>query len=333
MHNFARTIICTFIGMWCWGAVVAAPAGKQVPLDPNLPFYRPVEKLSGELKLGGANTLSHVAAVWIAGFQEFYPEVNISIEVHGSRQAIADVQADKVDIGLLSRTIFPEEVKDFEKTTGYPPTVLTPCLERTAIYVHKENPIKGLTLAQLDAIYGTECKRGCEKPYRKWGQLGLKGKWSNLPITVHGRTMDTGSQVFMQEAVLLGSSIRDDVLQHKSNVDMLNAVAQEPGGVGFGGLSYATSDVRPVPLAFAEGQEFVAIDSPEADQGHYPLIRRLEIVVQYDPQKQLQPVNREFIKYVFSRLGQEDVVKAGFQPIPARPARVALDAVGQGLAR
>jgi phosphate transport system substrate-binding protein len=311
----------------------ARAASNVSPLDPNLPFYRPVDKLSGELKLGGSNTMSHVATVWINSFTAFYPDVKITIDVNGSRDAVESVQAGETNIGLLSRTISPEEVKAFQDKLGYPPAVLTPCLERTAIYVNKDNPIKGLTIAQLDAMLGTECKRGAKEPCRTWGQLGLTGEWAKTPVNVHGRTLDTGSQVFLQEAVMLGSPLRQDIVSHKSNIEIVEAVAKDKGGIGFGGLSYATSDVKAVPLALLEGQEFVAIDSPEADQGLYPLVRRLQLVVKHDPKQELDPLQREFIKYVFSQMGQEDVIKAGFQAIPARPARVALDAVGLGLSR
>lgn len=314
-------------------ASMASAASEVSLIDPNLPFYRPVEKLSGELKLGGSNTMSHVATVWINSFTTFYPNVKITIDVNGSRDAVDSVQAGETHIGLLSRTISPEEVKAFQEKLGYPPTVVTPCLERTAIYVNKDNPIEGLTITQLDAIFGTECKRGAKEPCRTWGQLGLTGEWTKLPINTHGRTFDTGSQVFLQEAVMLGSPLRQDITSHKSNIGIVEAVAKDKGGIGFGGLSYATSDVRAVPLALHEGQPFVAIDSPEADQGLYPLVRRLQLVVKHDPKKQLEPVEREFIKYIFSQMGQEDVIKAGFQAIPARPARVALDTVGLGLSR
>jgi phosphate transport system substrate-binding protein len=326
------------LGMFLFVVLLTMASGSRAAsdvclLDPNLPFYRPVDKLSGEIKLGGSNTMSHVATVWINGFTTFYPDVKITVDVNGSRDAVESVQAGETHIGLLSRTISPEEVKTFQDKLGYPPTVLTPCLERTAIYVNKDNPIKGLTIAQLDAMFGTECKRGAKEPCRTWGQLGLTGEWAKLPVNVNGRTFDTGSQVFLQEAVMLGSPLREDIVSHKSNIGIVEAVAKDKGAIGFGGLSYATGDVKAVPLALHEGQPFVAIDSPEADQGLYPLVRRLQLVVKHDPQQALDPVEREFIKYVFSQMGQEDVIKAGFQAIPARPARVALDAVGLGISR
>lgn len=313
-------------------AATAVPTGR-VALDPNLPYYRPVESLSGELKLGGSNTLSHIAAGWIDSFTQFYPDVKISIEVNGSRQAVTDVEAGNTHIGLLSRTVRREEVEAFQKKFGYGPTVLTPCMERTAIFVHKDNPIEGLTLSQLDSIYSPECRRGSDKPCGTWAYFGVTGDWGKRSVVAHGRTKDTGSQVFMQESVMLGAPLREDMVAHKTNVELVQAIGNDPNSVGFAGLSYATPDVKAVPLGFSEEEGFVAIDSPEADRGLYPLVRRLQLVVKHDPQTKLPPLQQEFIKYVFSRLGQEDVVKAGYQAIPARPARVALDAVGLGISR
>ncbi len=338
-HGFRThcTRLCTLalLACSCLTNAHADSALRRAPvsLDPNLPYYRPVEKLSGELKLGGSNTLSHIASFWIESFKQFYPDVQFSIEVNGSRQAVKDVEAGNTQIGLLSRTVHRNEIEAFRKAFGYPPTVLTPCMERTGIFVHKDNPIEGLTLAELDSIFSEACRRNAEKPARTWGQLGLRGEWAQRPVIAHGRTYDTGSQVFMQQAVMLGAEMRDDLQTHKGNVEMLRAVGADPHSIGFSGLSYATPDVRAVPLAFTEQEGYVAIDSVEADRGLYPLVRRLQLVVKHKPDAELPALEREFIKYVFSRLGQEDVVKAGFQPIPARPARVALDSVGLGLAR
>ena len=259
--------------------------------------------------------------------------MKIAIEVNGSRQAVKDVEAGNTHIGLLSRTVHREEVEAFQKKFGYPPTVLTPCLERTGVFVHKDNPIKGLTLSQLDSIYSLECRRGNDKPCGTWAHFGLEGDWGKRPVVSHGRTKDTGSQVFIQQAVMLGAPLREDMVAHKSNIELIKAIAADPNAVGFCGLSYATPKVKAVPLGFSEQEGFVAIDSPEADRGLYPLVRRLQLVVKHDPKVDLPQIEQEFIKYVFSRLGQEDVVKAGFQAIPARPAHIALDAVGLSISR
>ncbi len=329
----SAAFFAVLLNICCMLPTIAEGNGAPVLLDPNLPIYHPQERLAGELKLGGSNTMSHVAAVWANSFKQFYPEVKISIDIFGSRKAVAAVKSGETNIGLLSRSMRRDEVADFASTIGYPPTVLTPCLERTAIFVHKDNPIRGLTFAQVDAIYSTTRQRGATQPIRTWGELDVSGPLASKPITAHGRGSDTGSQVFFQEAIMLGGKIRGDLKAHKSNIDMLKAVAADPTGIAFGGMSYTSPAVRAVPLAFAQGQPFVAIDSPEADRGHYPFVRRLQLVVNRNPKQKLNPLQREFIRYAFSRQGQEDVVKAGLQAIPAPPARVALDAIGLGVAR
>jgi len=333
LKSFSSVLSTVLIVACCFQPSIAANNAAPVLLDPNLPIYRPQQRLEGQLKLGGSNTMSHVAAVWADSFKQFYPEVKISIDIFGSRKAVEAVRSGETNFGLLSRSLSRVEGDQFVSELGYPPTVLTPCLERTAIYVHKDNPIRGLTFAQADAIYSTTRQRGAPKSISTWGELGVSGALASQRISAHGRSSDTGSQVFFQEAIMLGGQIRKDLQGHKSNIDMLKALGSDPTGIAFGGMSYTSPAVRAVPLAFAEGQPFVAIDSPEADQGMYPLVRRLQLVVNRNPKQKLSTIETEFIKYAFSRQGQEDVVKAGFQAIPAPPARVALDAIGLGVAR
>jgi phosphate transport system substrate-binding protein len=320
-------LLATSLMLW------AATAQAQVALDPNLPVYRPVASLKGELKLIGSNTMSHVASVWADSFRQFYPDVKITIDINGSREAVSSVEEGAAHMGLLSRTISQKEIDEFAKTFGHPPKVLTPCLERIAIYVHKDNPIRGMTLKQVDAIFSSTCKRGEAQPIRTWGQLGFPGAWKDQPVVAIGRSTDTGSQLFFQEAVLLGGEFRQDLQDQPDNLGLTKAISTDPRGVGFAGISYDSPDIRAVPLALQAEGPFVAIDSPEADAGQYPLVRPLQLVVNHDPAKPLPAVEQEFLKYVFSRLGQEDVIKAGFQTIPAAPAHIALDSVGLGVAR
>jgi phosphate transport system substrate-binding protein len=331
MHKLGASTLAAALVLW---TAASTALGQGVALDPNLPVYRPVSQtLQGELKLTGSNTMSHVAAVWASGFRQFYPDVKISINVEGSREAVSSVASGQAHIGLLSRSITAEEVAAFQQQLKHPPQVLTPCLERMAIYVHKDNPIKGLTLQQIDAVFSADCKRGATQPIRTWGQLGFPGAWATQPVTAQGRNNDTGSQVFFQEAVLLGGKYREDLQGHPDNLELLNAIVADPRSIGFAGICYDNPNVRTVPVAIGPQGPFVAIDSPEADAGAYPLVRPLQLVVDHDPAKGQPAMQAEFIKYVFSSRGQEDVIKSGFQAIPAQPANIALDAVGLGVAR
>ncbi|MEZ6057506.1 MAG: phosphate ABC transporter substrate-binding protein [Planctomycetaceae bacterium] len=316
--------------LWALGVVMTLSSTlmAQVPLDPDMPTYRPVSSLKGELRLTGSSTMANVASVWAASFRQFYPEVKITIQTTGSRAAVASVLESSADIGLLSRSINKEERDLYLKARGSEATVVTPCLERIGVYVHKDNPIRGLTLAQIDGIFSEDCKRLNDKPIRTWGQLGFPGAWATQPVMVHGRDDDTGSQVFMQEAVMLGGTVRKDIKTHASNNEMMKGIAADPRSVGFAGHSYETQNVRSVPLSIRPEGPYVAIDSEEADHGQYPLMRPLQLVIDHVPGKELPEIEREFIRYVFSSRGQEDVIKAGFQGISGKPAHIALDSIG-----
>ena len=318
--------------MVLWSSATSTALG-QVGLDPNLPTYRPVNNLQGELKLSGSSTMSSVAAVWASSFRQFYPNVQITIDSTGSRNAVQAVEDFDAHIGLLSRTITQEEIDSFVRVHRHTPQVLTPCLERMAVYVHKDNPIRGLTISQVDAIFGEDCKWGAEKPVRTWGQLGFPGAWEKQPVIAQGRSADTGSQVYWHDVVLRNGAFRADLKENESNLDMMKAIGADPRSVGFAGLSYATHEVRAVPLAITPEGPFVSIDSPEADAGQYLLMRPLQLVVDHDPQIELPAIQKEFIRYVFSNRGQEDVIKAGFHAISAKPAHIALDQVGLESAR
>jgi phosphate transport system substrate-binding protein len=328
-----RLVALSLLTLFVLGAPGNSPVFGQAMLDPNLPVYRPVASLQGELNLAGSNTMSHVAATWADSFRQFYPDVTINITITGSREAVTTVQGGTAHIGLLSRSITADEVAAFQAAKGHAPQVLTPCSERIAIYVHKDNPIRGLTLEQVDGIFSTTCQRGAKEPIRTWGQLGFPGAWATQPVMARGRSGDTGSQVYIQEAVLLGGEFRKDMADHPDNLSLLDAITNDPRSVGFAGLCYDNPNVRTVPIAIQAGTPHVAVDSAEADAGQYPLLRPLQLVVDPDPAQPLPAAEAEFIKYVFSRLGQEDVIKSGFQPIPSRPANIALDSVGLGIAR
>lgn len=306
------------------------PAAAQSPVDPSLPVYRPSEKLEGKLTLSGSYTMAQVAAVWSDGFRQFHPDLQIDVQVTGAVDAVQAVAAGEAQIGMLSRTILQSEITAFQEKHGHPPVVLTPTHECIAVFVHKDNPIKGLTLQQLDSIFSFTLRRGAAKPAATWGDLGVTGALATQPILVHGRRQATGVQVFFQEVVLAGGEFRPDMREIVDNVGMVKTLAETPNAIGFAGGTFSSSGVRAVPLAVEAGQPFVAYDSIEATRGQYPLVRPLQLVVKQNAGQPLPPFEAEFLKYVFSRFGQEDVIRAGLHPISARQAQLSLDTVGLG---
>lgn len=326
------------LGLLLLGTLVAAgalatPAPAQSPVDPSLPGYRAEEKLEGQLTLSGSYTMAQMAAIWSESFRQFHPDVTIDIKVTGAVEAVNAVNTGDADIGMLSRTVLQSEIEAFNKAHGHAPTVLTPTYESIAVFVHKDNPLKGLTLQQLDAIFSSTRLRGAKSTPATWGDLGVTGDLAASPIACQGRRQATGAQVYFQEVVLAGGEFRKDMQEIPGNTDMVQVISANPAAIGFAGATFATADVKSVPLAIEAGQPFVAVDSVEAARGQYPLIRPLQLVINQAPGEELPPLQAEFIKYVFSRFGQEDVLRGGLHPITARPAQTALDAVGLGAVR
>lgn len=306
-----------------------APGFAEVPatgvaVDPTLLPYERVLKLDGNLKLVGSNTMSHLAGVWGDHFRRMYPDVKIDIYVEGAINAVDAVIDGKAHMGLLSRDITEAEVRRFHEKFGYLPTVLTGGLEAQVIFVHKDNPIESISLSQLDAIFSTSLKRGEAKTFKTWGDLGVEGEWANRPIVTHGRRAATGSQVFLQSAILGGGEFRTDMVSHESNADLIAGVAGSLGGIGFCGSSHESNDVKMVPVSLRTGDPSV---DPRA--ANYPLVRRLQLVLNNNPEGGNAPLQTEFIKYVFSRSGQQDVLISGFLPVPSAAANISLQAIGE----
>lgn len=292
-------------------------------IDPSLPVYQRVDSLKGKITLVGSDTIAQLAAVWGESFQQLYPEVTVEVQVKGSVNAVPSLISGDAQFGLLSRQVSEEEVKAFHEKFGYLPTLLTPSLEPLAVIVHKDNPIESLTLAQVDAIFSQTRKRGAEKAVTTWGDLGLAGQWAQQPVNCQVRNEQTGSQVFFQQVVMGNGAFRSDAHANPSNVELVKAVAANPNAIGFCGSIYTRPEVKAVPIAWKAGEPALA-----TTQAGYPLVRPLQIVVNKAPNKPLPEVEREFIKFILSHRGQQDVIVSGFASVPGRAAQIARDAAG-----
>ena len=328
-------------GMVClaWAALAVVTLGgtsvchAQAPIDPKLPVYRPsAEKLTGTLKFVGSDTMSQVASVWAEGFKRFHPDVKIEIKVENSQAAVEEVAAGTASFGLLSREIQKSEVTAFEKKAGHGPKILTPCLEALAIFVHKDNPLQGLTLAQVDAIFSSSLKRGAKEGHtesiRTWGDLGVKGELASKEIKVIIRGEETGPQDYFKMMVMHGGEFRESAHKLDSNLELVKGIAADKTAIGFADSIYELPGIKATPIALEAHHPFASIESVGSDGAGYPLVRPLQLVVNQPADAHLTALQGEFLKYVFSQIGQEDVVKVGFAPITARPAQVALGSVG-----
>ena len=300
----------------------------QVQVDPALPEYKPVSGVSGSLKSVGSDSMNNLMTLWAEGFLGMYPNVQIEIEGKGSSTAPAALSAGTAQFGPMSRAMKGGEIDAFEKRYGYKPVALRTSIDVLAVYVNKDNPIKGLTLQQVDAIFSSTRRGGAASEIRTWGEAGLTGAWANLPISLYGRNAASGTYGFFKENALFGGDYKDAVKEQPGSSSVVQGVASERAGIGYSGIGYRTADVRPVALAREAGGEFYEAVAENAYTGNYPLARFLYVYINARPGQELDPVRREFIKYMFSRQGQEDVVRDGYFPVDANIARETLSSLG-----
>ena len=306
---------------------VQRAAAQAVQLDANLPAYQVVPGVSGSLKSIGSDTMNNEMALWAEGFKKAYPNVQIEIEGKGSSTAPPALIGGTADFGPMSRPMKAAEMDDFEKRYGYKPVGVPTSIDMLAIYVHKDNPIKGLSLQQVDAIFSKTRKGGLDKEIRTWGDLGLTGEWASQPISLYGRNSASGTYGYFKEHALFKGDYRDDVKEQPGSSSVVQAVASDRFAMGYSGIGYKTADVRAVPLS-TKGTSFVEATPANAYSGDYPLSRFLLLYVNAKPGAQLDPLRREFLLYVLSKEGQSDVIKDGYFPVTAEIARKALASVG-----
>ena len=302
-------------------------AKAEVAVDPNLPDYKAVKGVSGSIKSVGSDTLNNLMALWAEGFKKYYPNVTVEIEGKGSSTAPPALIAGTSNLAPMSRSMKDGEIDEFVGKFGYKPTALPTSIDMLAVYVHKDNPIKGMSFAQVDAVFSKTRKMGHSENITNWRQLGMSGRFSNLPVSVYGRNSASGTYGFFKEHVLGKGDYKDSVKEQPGSSAVVQGVATDLGGIGYSGIGYKTADVRVVPLA-KSGSSYIPAEAQYAYSGEYPLARFLYIYVNYKPGSNMDPLRSEFAKFIFSKQGQEVVVKDGFLPVTAKIAGEALSSIG-----
>ncbi len=300
------------------GLGLAGQAGAVTKLDPKLPEYHRASGVSGNLSSVGSDTLANLMTLWAEEFKRVYPNVNIQIQAAGSSTAPPALTEGTANLGPMSRKMKSKEIEAFERRHGYKPTAIPVAIDALAVYVHKDNPIEGLTIPQVDAIFSSTRKCGYREDITKWGQLGLEGSWKRRNIQLFGRNSVSGTYGYFKKKALCKGDFKNTVNEQPGSASVVQSVSASLNGIGYSGIGYKTSGVRAVPLAKKPGKPFIAATPENAVKGGYPLSRFLYVYVNKHPNKPLLPLEREFIKLVLSQTGQQVVIKDGYIPLPAK---------------
>ncbi len=317
------------LGVLCVGAFIVerASALDVLTVDAAIKPYQKSEGISGNLNSVGSDTLNNLMTLWAEGFQKVYPNVKIQIEGKGSGTAPPALIAGTAQLGPMSRQMKATELDEFEKKFGYKPMEIKVAVDALAVFVHKDNPITGLTLAQVDAIFSKSRRRGLENDIATWGQLGLTGDWAKRPISLYGRNSASGTYGYFKEKALENGDYKDTVKEQPGSASVVNSVSVDLGGIGYSGVGYKTAGVKAVPLAM-EGSQFITASAENSYSGEYPLSRFLYVYLNRNPQKPLDPLTREFVKFILSSGGQQIVLKDGYFSLTAGVASEAMSKLG-----
>lgn len=303
---------------------LACAAAVQAAVDPKLPEYAVTAGVSGNVNSVGSDTLANLMTLWSEEYKKLYPNVNIQIQSAGSSTAPPALTEGTSNFGPMSREMKEAEIQAFEAKYGYKPTKVPVAIDVLAVYVNKDNPIKGLTLAQLDAIYSATRKCGGEKNITSWGDLGLTGAWAKRDITLYSRNAVSGTYGYFKDEALCKGDYKANMNEQPGSASVVQGVSESINAIGYSGIGYKTSGVRAVPLAKVGYQEFVEADAAHGLDGTYPLSRKLFIYVNKKPNQPLDKLQLEFFKYVLSKQGQQAVERDGYIPLPAELAEKAL---------
>jgi phosphate transport system substrate-binding protein len=304
------------VGVLLAAVLTAGPEGQQVlKVDPAIPSYQKGSGVSGNLSSIGSDSMNNLMTLWAETFRKYYPNVKVQVEGKGSSTAPPALIAGTAQFGPMSRTMRSTEIDQFEQRYGYKPAEIRTSYDALSVYVHKDNPIKELSLAQVEAIFGKSRKRGFKSNVTTWGQLGLTGEWANKPIGLYGRNSASGTYGFFREHVLKNGDYKDTVKEQPGSASVVQGITEDRYAIGYSGAGYRTSGVRAVPLSEQPNGPYYEGTYEEVTSGKYPLSRFLYVYVNKAPGKPLDPVPLEFLKLVMSKEGQEVVIKDGYMPL------------------
>ena len=309
-----------------FAAAGVGAASAFAAVDPSIPAYEKTSGVSGNLSSVGSDTLANLMTLWAEEYKRLYPSVNIQIQAAGTSTAPPALTEGTANLGPMSREMKDNELQAFESKYGYKPTAVPVAVDALAVFVHKDNPIKSLDMAQIDGIFSATRLCGGTN-VKNWGDVGLTGEWADKPVQLFGRNSVSGTYGYFKEAALCKGDFRGNVNEQPGSASVVQSISSTVNAIGYSGLGYKTASVRAVPLSKKGGEAFEASEA-NALAGKYPLSRFLYVYVNKAPNKPLSPMEAEFVKLVLSKQGQEVVVKDGYIPLPAKVVEKAKQELG-----
>ena len=303
------------IGLLALQWTLVAPL-SYADVDSKLKSYKKTSGLAGNLSSVGSDTLANLMTFWAEEYKKLYPSINVQIQAAGSSTAPPALIEGSSNFGPMSRQMKDKEIADFEKKFGYKPTGVPVAIDALVIFTHKDNPIKGLSMQQTDAIFSSTRNCGAAADINTWGKAGLTGAWASRPIQLFGRNSASGTYGYFKSVALCKGDYKASVNEQPGSSSVVQSVGTSLNAIGYSGIGYRTSSVRALSLS-KTGTDYIEPTPQNAAAGKYPLARFLYVYVNKPPGKKLPPLEGEFLKLVYSKQGQQVVEKSGYVPLSA----------------
>ena len=216
-------------------AAVGLSAVQMAKVDPSVAAYQKASGVSGSLSSIGSDSMNNLMTLWAETFRKFYPNVKVQVEGKGSSTAPPALIQGTAQFGPMSRQMRSTEIDQFQQRYGYRPTEIRTSYDALTVYVHRDNPIKQLSLAQVEAIFGKSRRRGFKQNVTTWGHLGLTGDWANRPIGLYGRNSASGTYGFFKEIVLKNGDFKDTVKEQPGSASVVQGITEDRFGIGYSG--------------------------------------------------------------------------------------------------
>ncbi|MGL4230524.1 MAG: PstS family phosphate ABC transporter substrate-binding protein [Casimicrobium sp.] len=293
-----------------------AVSASRLQVDAALPEYRRAEGINGKLTSVGSSALTQLLNLWAVTLKRLHPALEFEVIGGGSGTAPPALLEGKSELAPMSRPMNANERNAFRTKFGYEPTQVTVGVDALAILVNKNNPLKQISLQELDAIYSTTPKRG-GTTMTTWGQLGLTGEWAEQSIQVYGPQSTQGMYALFRADVLQGGEYRYDMRTEPVASGIAQSVGAHPHAIGFASHVFTSARARALAVSRERGGNAIEPTQTTAASGEYPLARNLYIYVNRKPGTALSPALNEFLRFVCSKQGQAIAVELGNYPLSA----------------
>ncbi|MBI4912378.1 MAG: substrate-binding domain-containing protein [Acidobacteria bacterium] len=299
--------------LWAQG-----PQLQYVPkADPSLPRYQPGTALEEILEATGTDGMTDVWEEWKQAFSAFHPQAKYRVNHTLTKTAIEAMMQGKSQLIYLAREMSIDEIQAFERKFGYTPTKIIACYDAFIVFVNGGNPLKDISMEQLDALLSTTRKVGHPTSIDTWGDLDVRGALARRPINVYIRAEGTATRAVLKDLLLLKGTFKAGLLDRPDFPSIADAVVTDAAGIGIAGLAHWYSRNRTLAVAPPQSRSALMPSQDNVTSGRYPLARTYYFYLNRPPGKSLPAPIQEFLQFLLSLDGQQAVAVASLYPVPA----------------